>query len=55
MTVTIAVDGMVLGAYAHVALRGAERLRASGTTAWLERAFGAVLILFGVRLLAKHP
>ena len=54
LTVTIAVDGMVLGAYAHFALRGAQRLRAAGITAWLERAFGVVLVLFGIRLLANR-
>ncbi len=54
LTVTIIVDGIVLSAYARFASRGAERLRASRITAWLERAFGAILILFGVRLLAHR-
>lgn len=54
LTVTIVVDGMVLSTYAYFALRGAQRLRASGITAWLERVFGMVLVLFGVRLLAKR-
>ena len=54
LAVTIAVDGVVLGAYAYFALRGARRLRAWGVTAWLERVFGTVLILFGVRLLANR-
>ena len=54
LIVTIAVDALVLGGYAHFALRGAQRLRAAGITAWLERIFGAVLVLFGVRLLASR-
>ena len=50
--ITVTVDGIVLGAYAHFALRSAQHLHAIGVTAWLERVFGAVLILFGIRLLA---
>jgi len=50
--ITIAVDVLVLSAYAYFAMRGAQSLRASGVTVWLERAFGAALIFFGIRLLA---
>ena len=49
---TIIVDTLVLSGYASFALHGARRLRASGIGVWLERVFGALLILFGVRLLA---
>jgi homoserine/homoserine lactone efflux protein len=51
LATTIAVDVLVLSAYAYFALRGAQSLRASGVTVWLERAFGAALIFFGIRLL----
>lgn len=48
---TIAVDTLVLGAYAYVAQRGARSFRASRTSTWLQRLFGAALIGFGCRLL----
>lgn len=51
LAITIAVDVLVLSAYAYFALRGAQSLRTSGVTVWLERAFGAALIFFGIRLL----
>jgi homoserine/homoserine lactone efflux protein len=54
LAVTIAVDSLVLGGYACLACRGARMLRVSGVTIWLERVFGAVLVLFGVRLLAAR-
>ena len=52
LAITIGVDALVLSAYACLALRGADSLRASGAAVWLERAFGAALIFFGIRLLA---
>jgi homoserine/homoserine lactone efflux protein len=51
---TVLVDVLVLGGYAAFARRGAQALRASRFTAWLERAFGAALIAFGLRLLATR-
>ena len=54
MAITIVVDAIVLAAYAHLARRGAGALRASGFTVWLERAFGATLVLFGLRLLTDR-
>jgi len=51
---TIAVDTIVLSAYAAFAARGADSLRGSGLAAWLERVFGAALMLFGIRLLATR-
>jgi threonine/homoserine/homoserine lactone efflux protein len=51
LAITIAVDVLVLSAYACFALRSAQSLRASGVAVWLERAFGAALIFFGIRLL----
>ncbi len=51
LAATITVDTLVLSAYAHFALRGTRYLHASGVVLWLERAFGAVLVLFGFRLL----
>jgi homoserine/homoserine lactone efflux protein len=49
--VTIVVDVLVLSSYALFAERGVRSLRSSGFSAWLERAFGAALVLFGFRLL----
>jgi len=51
LTITIAVDLLVLSAYAILAIRGAQSFRSSRTGAWLERVFGAALIFFGVRLI----
>jgi homoserine/homoserine lactone efflux protein len=51
LAITIAVDVAVLSAYAYIARRGARSLRSSGFVLWLERAFGAALIFFGLRLL----
>ena len=50
LTVTVLIDGVVLLAYAHLAARGARALEGSRLVAWLERAFGAALIFFGIRL-----
>ena len=49
--ITIAVDVVVLSMYAWLAMRGARSLQTAGLTAWLERALGAALLFFGVRLL----
>jgi homoserine/homoserine lactone efflux protein len=51
---TIAVDSIVLTSYAFLANRGIQSFRASRVSAWLERVFGAVLILFGFRLLTSR-
>jgi homoserine/homoserine lactone efflux protein len=47
---TIIVDILVLSSYAYIARRGVQLFR----TSWLERIFGAALILFGFRLLAAR-
>ena len=52
LVATAAVDILVLCAYAYFALHGARCLRTSRAILWLERAFGALLVLFGVRRLA---
>jgi threonine/homoserine/homoserine lactone efflux protein len=54
LATTIAVDIVVLTAYAWFAHRGTRSLRTSGFTKWLERAVGATLVFFGVRLLAAR-
>ncbi len=54
LAITLAVDVLVLGAYAYFAARGAQSLRRSGMTAWLERALGAVLVFCGIRLVAAR-
>ncbi len=51
LVITIAVDWIVLSAYAFLAERSARRLGSAGFTRWLERAFGAALVFFGVRVL----
>src|SRR5579859_6212669 len=47
---TIFVDFAVLSSYALLAQRGIQSFRASRVSEWLERAFGAALVFFGVRL-----
>lgn len=54
LAVTVIVDAVVLMAYALVAARGARALKGSRVVAWLERVFGAALILFGIRLALSH-
>ncbi len=54
LATTIVVDTVVQVAYAYFASRGARSLRTAGITVWLERAFGAALVLFGVRLLVAR-
>jgi len=49
--VTVAVDYVVLSAYALLAARGVRACRNSRLLAWLERTLGAALIFFGCRLL----
>ena len=51
LAVTVIIDGAVLLAYAQIAARGARALKGSRVVAWLERAFGAALIYFGINLL----
>src|ERR1700741_2215872 len=54
LAVTVVIDGSVLLAYAHLAVRGARALKGSRVITWLERAFGGAVILFRVRVLASH-
>ncbi len=54
VAVTIAVDVVVLSTYAFFSERGVRSLRASGLSVWLERVFGAALVLFGFRLLLSR-
>lgn len=54
LAITIAVDVVVLSAYAYLTLRGAQSLRATRITVRLERASGAALIPFGIRLLTTN-
>jgi homoserine/homoserine lactone efflux protein len=48
---TIAVDTIVLSSYAFMAQKGVRLFRASRIASWMERAFGAALVFFGIRLL----
>jgi len=51
LAVTIVIDGIMLLAYARLALHGARALQGSRAIAWVERVFGGALIFFGVKLL----
>jgi homoserine/homoserine lactone efflux protein len=51
LVVTIVIDAAALLAYARLAAHGARALKGSSVMTWVERAFGAALILFGVKLL----
>jgi homoserine/homoserine lactone efflux protein len=52
--ITIAVDFMVLSSYAFFAHRSAAAFRTSRFSRWLERLFGATLVLFGLRLFVSQ-
>ena len=51
LAITVAVDCVVLCAYAFLAERSARRLGSAVFTRWLERVFGAALVFFGARLI----
>ena len=51
---TVVVDTVVLSSYACFAGHGAATFRASRFCGWLERAFGAALIGFGLRVLISR-
>jgi homoserine/homoserine lactone efflux protein len=50
LAVTVIIDGLFLMAYAQIASRGVRALKGSRVVTWLERAFGAALIGFGLNL-----
>ena len=52
--ITIVVDLVVLSSYAFLAERGVRSFRSSRFSVWLERVFGAALVLFGFRLLLSR-
>jgi homoserine/homoserine lactone efflux protein len=54
LVATIAIDLVVLSSYAYFAHRGIQSFRASRFSVWLERVFGAALVIFGFRLLASR-
>jgi homoserine/homoserine lactone efflux protein len=54
LAVTVIIDAAVLLGYSLLAARGARALKGSRFIAWLERAFGAALIFFGIRLLLSQ-
>ena len=54
LTVCVVVDGAVLLAYGYLAVRGSRALKGSRLITWIERTFGAVLIGFGINLLASR-
>ena len=54
LAVTVLIDGAFLMAYAQIAMRGARALKGSRVITWLERAFGAALVFFGLNLLLSR-
>ncbi len=52
--VTVTIDGAVLLAYAHLAVRGARALKGSRVMLWVERVFGAALVFFGIKLISTR-
>ena len=54
LAVTMLIDGAALLSYAHLAVRGARALKGSRAVLWLERVFGAALIVFGIKLLTTR-
>jgi homoserine/homoserine lactone efflux protein len=52
--VTVTIDGIVLVSYAQLAVRGARALKGSRVMLWVERVFGAALVLFGLKLLSTR-
>jgi len=52
--VTVTIDGAVLMSYAQLAVRGARALKGSRVMLWVERVFGAALVLFGLKLLTTR-
>jgi homoserine/homoserine lactone efflux protein len=54
LTVTVVIDGLFLLGYAKLAAHGTRALKGSRVVTWLERAFGAALIFFGVNLLIRR-
>jgi homoserine/homoserine lactone efflux protein len=53
LIVTVVIDGIFLLAYAHIAARGTRAFKGSRIITWLERTFGAALIFFGLKLIAR--
>lgn len=54
LAVTVVIDGIALLAYAKLASHGSRALKGSRVVAWLERAFGGALIVFGLKLLVSR-
>ena len=54
LAVTVIIDGAFLLAYAQLAAHGTRALKGSRIITWLERAFGAALVFFGVKLLLSR-
>jgi threonine/homoserine/homoserine lactone efflux protein len=53
LVVTVVVDAAFLLGYAQLAVHGARALKGSKVVLWIERIFGAALVLFGIRLLVS--
>ena len=54
LTITVVIDAAFLLGYAQIAVRGTHALKGSRVVTWLERAFGAALIFFGLNLLLSR-
>lgn len=53
LAVTMVIDATFLLGYAQLAVHGARALKGSRVVLWLERALGAALVFFGVKLLTS--
>lgn len=52
--ITVVVDVAVMLGYALLAAKGRRKLQNSPLTTWIERALGAAMVFFGVRLLVAE-
>lgn len=54
LAVTVIIDVLVMWGYALLASRSSRALRSSPLVLWIERAFGAALVFFGLRLVTAE-
>jgi threonine/homoserine/homoserine lactone efflux protein len=54
LVVTMVIDAAFLLGYAQLAVHGARALKGSRVVLWVERVFGAALVIFGAKLLVTR-
>lgn len=54
LAVTVVVDVLVMWGYALLAAHSSRALKSSPLVLWIERAFGAALVFFGLRLVTAE-